>query len=174
MTKKLAVVVLGNRNAGKSETWKRLFNEPNIRTTKNIRRLYLTTDEYVEAFLINGSPEERKKNIEEMLTIEAQILCCSIQYKKQGLESIRTLYKKGYEVFIHWLNPGYNDTYEYPDNLHVIDEISQMDKCKITKVSGKKHLAESRVDELRKYILEWATKNKVIYIKGSKVIPIKN
>ena len=56
---KLLIAVLGNRNSGKSHTWNTLFGST-VRTGKEERRLYFNDCEYVNVFLVSGSPEERE------------------------------------------------------------------------------------------------------------------
>ena len=62
MSENLLISVLGNRNSGKSYTWNTLFKQT-VRTGTELRRLYLTDNEYVEVFLVSGSAEERKEYV---------------------------------------------------------------------------------------------------------------
>ena len=55
---KLAVLVIGNRNAGKSRTWYELFGG-RVRTGSQSRQLTLR-QRTLSVFLVSGSPEERK------------------------------------------------------------------------------------------------------------------
>lgn len=59
---KLAVVVLGNRNSGKSTTWNTLFDHT-VRTGKEQRVLWFNRCEKTRLFLVSGSPEERGEYI---------------------------------------------------------------------------------------------------------------
>lgn len=66
MEKNLLIGILGNTNSGRTYTWNNLFRK-NVITGKNIRKLYLNENEYVEVFLINGSPQERNKDVSEII-----------------------------------------------------------------------------------------------------------
>lgn len=59
MRNNLLVGVLGHRNSGKSRTWNVLFGST-VKTGTLMRHLFLTETEYVEVFLVSGSPEERE------------------------------------------------------------------------------------------------------------------
>ena len=52
---KLLVSVIGKRNSGKSSTWNSLFNRT-VKTGIKLKRLYLNETEYVNVFLVSGSP----------------------------------------------------------------------------------------------------------------------
>ena len=56
---KLLVSVIGKRNSGKSSTWNSLFGRT-VKTGTKLKRLYLNETEYVNVFLVSGSPEERE------------------------------------------------------------------------------------------------------------------
>jgi len=60
MKNNLVIVIMGNRKSGKSTTWNTLFGRQ-VRTGK--KKLYLTNYDYVEVFLVSGSPEEREKYV---------------------------------------------------------------------------------------------------------------
>lgn len=156
--KKLLIAVIGNRNSGKSETWKKLFNDPYIRTAqKSLRSLQVGPNgEYTDVFLINGSPQERGKSVEEIIQVDCEpsIVLCSIQFKRDALNTLKYFQKKNYFIYLHWLNPGFNDSYEYPDSEGIIPEILKMDSI-IGKRNGKISSNE-RVLEIQNYIYDWA------------------
>lgn len=78
---KLLVAVLGDRNSGKSHTRNTLFGAT-VRTGKDERRLYFNSCEYVNVFLVSGSPEERETYVGELITAEKpKIVLCSTQYR---------------------------------------------------------------------------------------------
>src|SRR5690242_15705911 len=80
MKENLAVVALGNRNSGKSTTWYTLFGRT-VRTRRGLQPLWLTDTEYVDVFLINGSPQERSIDVAELIgDSEPRIVLCSMQY----------------------------------------------------------------------------------------------
>lgn len=66
---KLLVSVLGNRDSGESHTWNTLF-DGTVRTGKDERRLYFNECEYVNVFLVSGSPEEREIYVGDIVTAQ--------------------------------------------------------------------------------------------------------
>ncbi|WP_438298444.1 hypothetical protein [Sporosarcina sp. FA15] len=161
MTKKLLIAVMGQRNSGKSETWKVLFNDKNIRTTPKSERILKVgpNNEYTNVFLINGSPQERGKRVEDIIQLNynPEIALCSIQFKKDALNTLKYFHDNDYHIYLHWLNPGYHDSYEYPDSENIIQEIMKMDSL-IGKRSGKT-IASLRVEEIKNYLYDWSKRN---------------
>lgn len=95
MTERLLVGVVGHSNAGKSSTQEDLFGA-NVKTSSygNQRRLYLCKNQkdWVNVFLINGSPGERQKDVKEILNPKGiinfenpRILLCSMQYPNDAV-----------------------------------------------------------------------------------------
>lgn len=157
--KKLLVAVMGNRDSGKSQTWKTLFNDTNIRTAqKTFRELRVTDKEYTQVFLINGSPQERKKSAEEIIQVpDPQIVLCSIQYSDDAINTLKYFAKRDYFIYLHWLNPGYKDTQSYNDHRKLIPQIFELNSM-VGKRNGKDNEAE-RVEELTNYIYDWSKRN---------------
>lgn len=88
MRDNLVIAVLGNRNSGKSTTWNELFGRT-VRTGSQMRRLDLTATEYVEVFLVSGSPEERETYVGEIIgTQTPRIVLCSMQYRADVTQTI--------------------------------------------------------------------------------------
>src|SRR5687768_8443282 len=112
MAENLLVCALGHRDSGKSTTWETLFDR-RVRTTKNRpRRLYLNDDEseWVDVVLVNGSPEERKDTIEEILQGDSpRIVLSSMQYHPSVDETLSYFEARDYDGYVQWLNPGYRD-----------------------------------------------------------------
>lgn len=158
MNKKLLVAVIGHRNSGKSETWKKLFNDPYIRTAqKSERKLEVGPNgEYTNVFLINGSPQERGKMVEEIIQVNynPEIVLCSIQFKQDALNTLKYFLENDYFIYLHWLNPGFNDSYEYPDSENLIYKILKMDSL-VGMRNGKLN-ANDRVEEIKNYIYHWS------------------
>ena len=76
----LVVSVLGNQNAGKTHTWKTLFGR-DVRTGIYPRELEVAPGLCVTVFLVSGSAEERRTNIETILRAQTpDIVLCSVQY----------------------------------------------------------------------------------------------
>lgn len=123
---KLALCVLGNRNSGKSYTWEKLF-ERKVSTSKKERFLILNEFSAVKVFLINSSPEERKKHIISKIgENQPRILLCSIQYHPSASTTLQYLIEQEYELVFYWLNPGFQDnrTQSQPDNLKLAEFLS--------------------------------------------------
>ena len=84
----LVVTVLGHRNTGKSTTWNTLFGAT-VKTGKYERRLYLNKAQYVNVFLVSGSPEEREEYVGDIITAKKpEIILCSTQY----VTNVKTTY----------------------------------------------------------------------------------
>jgi hypothetical protein len=159
MNQKLLVGVIGNANSGKSYTWNILFKK-DVRTGQNLRRLYLDENEYVEVFLVSGSPEERGIYVDELIKVKNPgIVLCSIQYDNYK-KTIDYFISKQYFMFIHWLNPGYRDTGKLDDGLSLIDYIIFRDSLMGVKdgtIDGTK-----RVGEIRDFIYGWSQRRNLL------------
>ena len=155
MPDRLAVIVLGTRNSGKSTTWNRLFNAT-VRTGKHQRSLYLNRAQYVDVFVINASPQEKETQVGDILLDPLpQIVLCSIQYCDDAKEALRYFLQNGYELFVQWLNPGYSDSGRYDDYLGFTDVLLTKGVT-LQQRSGARDL-NRRVKEIRQYILGWVT-----------------
>ena|SRR5581483_1563558 len=151
----LAVTTLGNRNSGKSQTWNTLFGST-VKTGKYERRLYLNRAQYVNVFLVSGSPEEREEYVGEIITVEKpNIVLCSTQY----IESVRTTYDfffaNGYDVHVQWLNPGFKDGTRYADSLDLVPYL--LKKGATLEQSDGRADPKQRAQNLVRVILGWAT-----------------
>jgi hypothetical protein len=161
--KNLAVVALGNKNAGKSNTWYKIFNQENMRTIPRLRQLYFNDNEYVHVFLLNGSMDERKREIDEEL-IECDILLCSVQYTEKGKKTIEYLHEQGYQLLVYWLNPGCEDNQQYTDYLSIIQMINSYPNSTVKQYKAIKDDWDTKVrsEEIIQYIYDWATKVGII------------
>lgn len=155
MPDRLLVAILGNRNSGKSTTWNRLF-DGTVRTGKYERSLYLNRAQAVDVFLVSGSPEEREIEVSEILPEPLpQIVLCSTQYREDVTKTFDYFFRKGYEVFVQWLNPGFSDSEAYEDTLALQDFLL---KKGATLQLRDGHLDPApRTQEIRQFILGWAT-----------------
>jgi len=152
---KLLVSVLGNRDSGKSHTWNTLFGAI-VKTGKEERHLYFNDCEFVKVFLVSGSPEERKKNVGELITAEEpKIVLCSTQYREGVKSTFKYFIENGYFLFVHWLNPGYSDLdTPYFDNLGLVSWL--LSQQSLIGIRSGKSVADSRVEEIKEYIYGWA------------------
>lgn len=156
MGERLLVVVIGHRNAGKSKTWNTMF-ERSVKTGKESRYLYLNKAQWIDdVFLVNGSPQERDVPVEEMMPEELpRIVLCSVQYREGAKDTFNFFFQHGYDVFVQWLNPGYSDQNNYPDDLDLVMWLLDRGAA-LCQRTGKDE-PEARVNELKQYVLGWAT-----------------
>ncbi|KAF3889995.1 MULTISPECIES: hypothetical protein [Nostocales] len=167
MTDRLLVGVVGHSNAGKSSTWEDLFGAT-VKTSHygNERRLYLSKNQkdWVNVFPINGSPGERGKDVKEILNPKSlinfenpRIVLCSMEYPNDAVgATIQYFIEHKYELFIHWLNPGYKDPEEYDDLSGFIPYILKQHNSLLGIRDGKTDRT-SRVNEIRNFIRGWAS-----------------
>ena len=108
MADKLCVAVIGNRNSGKSTTWQQLFGG---KVKGGYHELQLYYGDYAKVFLVGSSPQEQKTPINQLLGAKRpRIVLCAIQYSFDAHETLTFFSDNGYQIFAHWLNPGYKDT----------------------------------------------------------------
>ena len=154
---KLAVLLLGNHHAGKTATWNLLFDTDNVRADRRLRPLNLTEEEYVNVFLVNRSPQEQKKKVEEIIGSQnPDIVLCAVQYKKEGMETIDYFIKNGYYIYCQWLNPGYNDEKKIQmyDKLGLVNYILSHNST-LTIQNGQKDVS-IRAERIREFLYGWA------------------
>ena len=151
---KLAVIVLGHRQSGKSTTWNVLFGRT-VRTGTEIRELALTPDSSIPVFLVSGSPEERQLYVGDIISnVNPRVVLCSLQYAEGGRDSIRFFIDNGYRLFVQWLNPGYSDEGLLPDSLGFLPYL--LYNGAVVSVRDGSREPEDRVDEIREYLIGWA------------------
>ena len=153
---KLLVSVIGKRNSGKSSTWNSLFGRT-VKTGTKLKRLYLNETEYVNVFLVSGSPEERETYVGELITINnPAIVLCSMQYRVDVTQTIDYFKERDYQILTHWLNPGFNDPNELPqfDTLGIFNYLIGIDST-VGIRNGKIDLSD-RVQEIKEFIYGWA------------------
>ena len=159
----LLVGIIGHQNSGKTETWKTLFGDI-VRTGINERRLYLTDNEYVNVFLVSGSPEEREKYVGDIITVQKpRIVLCSMLYRKDVIGTLDYFIERDYFLYIQWLNPGYQDRNDLPyhDYLGIVTYI-QFKESTISIRNGQSRI-KTRIDEIRDYLYGWCKfKNLII------------
>ena len=167
MPENLLVGIVGRSGSGRTHTWNTIFKRL-VRTGRLVRRLYLNKSEYVEVFLINGSPGERKMSVNNLITVKKpRITLCSIQYTKSAIKTIDWFIKNKYFLFIHWLNPGYNSSQLYFDNLNLVNKLLAQDS--LVGIRNGKLDPGSRIEEILDFIYSWAQKRKLIQTDLRKV-----
>jgi hypothetical protein len=165
MSKNLVVAVVGNRNSGKSATWNALFGRT-VRTGSEIRRLFLRGNEYVEVFLVSGSPEERGLYVGDIITRDnPRIVLCSMQYREDVIDTINYFTERDYFLFMHWLNPGYADDSYVQDSLGLVPRLLAEDSLLGIR-NGQIDLGE-RVKEIRDFLYGWAKMRNLLRSENS-------
>jgi hypothetical protein len=157
MGENLMIGLLGKAKSGKTHTWNLLFRKPNVRTGKKMRRLYFDEKQYVDVFLISRSAQKRKMDVKSIVKDkEPRIILCSMQYAKKLPETLSYFVDNRYFMYIHWLNPGYNEPNDIPlfYDSDLIDYILSVPS--MIGVRNGKDDAGPRVDELRNFLYAWA------------------
>ncbi|RZG07400.1 hypothetical protein EXT48_05865 [Pseudoalteromonas sp. CO348] len=164
MLEKLVVSVLGNRNSGKTTTWNTLFDKT-VKTGTRNRRLYLSESEYVEVFLVSGSPEEREKHVSELITEEnPRIVLCSVQYIESSKETFNYFFENEYTCYTQWLNPGHDDhDCSYFDELGLASWLTYHGHT--FSIRCGKESPVPRVQEIKDFIYGWAKSRDLILIE---------
>lgn len=161
MSEKLFVAVLGNRDSGKSTTWNYLFRK-RVKTGSNPRSLELRPGKCVNVFLVSGSFEERGLYAGDVLDNQnSKVVLCSIQYTKEVNKTFEYVKEKGFDIYIHWLNPGFNDKGENWDRLGLINQI--LDAPSVLAIRSGKDDPSNRVQEIREFIYGWALYRDLIF-----------
>lgn len=163
MEEKLIISVLGHRNSGKSETWKKLFGK-NLKTGSKLRKLYFNNTEYIEVFLINGSPEERQTSAKEMIgNLSPQIVLCSMQYVDHVSETINYFIDNKYFFYTQWLTPGWKDKNlsAQSDDLEIVQGI--LSKNSTLSIRNGKTDPTNRVQEIKDFLYGWASSRGLIF-----------
>lgn len=156
----LAVTTLGHRNSGKSRTWNTLFGAT-VKTGTLERRLYLNKAQYVSAFLVSGSPEERGEYVGELITAEKpSLVLCSTQYVASVRETYDFFFDNGYEVHVQWLNPGCSDPARYEDSLELLPYLLR--KGATVQMRDGRADPRSRVRDLKREILGWGVYHNLV------------
>ncbi len=154
MNDKLVVTVLGNRNSGKSRTWNELFGRT-VRTGTRLKNLYLSASEYVEVFLVSGSPEERNAYVANIIgRRRPPLVLCSIQYLAHATRTIDYFLRNRYSIYTQWLNPGFSDGRREPDSLGLTSYL--LNRGGVVAVRNGRSRPSRRVQELNDFIYGWA------------------
>jgi hypothetical protein len=168
MERKLLIGVLGNEGSGKSTTWKHLFGH-NVHTGKNVRKLEISGLK-IPVFLINESPLERKTKLEYIMPdVCPDIVVSSFLYHKDVKSNFEYFSRRGYDIFVQWLNPGFNDQSDkalfYNDGI--INYLLSLGAT--VSVKNGKEMPDYRVLELKNYILSHYLSNTNLAINVSKI-----
>ena len=161
MKDRLLIGALGNRHSGKSHTWNTLFGRT-VRRGKLPRHLELVPKECVEVFVVSGSFEERGEYAGDVLgTQSCRIVLCSLQYTEDVRETLNYLIEQDFQLYIQWLNPGFNEPDQVLDRLNLVDEI--LSQRSTFSIRDGKITANDRVQELRQFIYGWAKYRSLLF-----------
>ena len=170
MKDKIVVAVLGNRKSGKSRTWNTLFGHT-VRTGNRIRRLFLSESEWVDVFLVSGSPEERHTYVGDIIGKQSpSIVLCSMQYRVDVVETIDYFLQHGYAIYAQWLNPGYSDATMQADSLGPLPYL--LNRAAVVSIRDGQVDPEPRVYELRDFIYGWARSRSLIQTSNGPLQPL--
>lgn len=169
---RLVIGALGQQNSGKSTTWYELFNGvrftkngkltwQRVRATGKPRRLELRPGEWVEVFLINGSPQETTHSVEKTLRGQScPIVLCSMRYPGDAPQTLDYYIREGFDLYVQWLNPGCHHRNKTLDRSGLQDSIPAVGGQFFIR-NGKKDPA-NRVQEIREHIYKWAKARNLI------------
>jgi hypothetical protein len=169
MKDKLVILVMGNRNSGKSYTWDALFGKK-VNTSRTLKRLYFNDWEYIEVYLVSASPKERKKYVDDLIKVtDPKIVLCSEQYVETAKETINYFSKKGYFIYMHRLNPGIDDKRKQKkDELGILDCVLNQQNSLV----GIRNAKINRVDRIREisdFLYGWANLRGLILKDNKKI-----
>ena len=155
---RLAVLVIGHRKAGKSTTWYHLFRRK-VSTGSKVRRLTIGT-QTVDAFLISGSPEERKTYVAKIVgRAKPRLVLCSVQYRHEAMDTIDFFLTRGYALYVQWLNPGYRDSGPVPDSLGLMPYLLHIGATVAIRDATVRPRA--RVRDIEDFIVGWASNRRL-------------
>ncbi|MCK9255646.1 MAG: hypothetical protein GX793_02620 [Bacteroidales bacterium] len=159
MERKLVIAILGNQGSGKTTTWETLFGRK-VHTGKNLRNIEIQGIK-IPVFLINESALERKTKLEYILPEkDPEIVISSFLYHKEVIKNFDYFIKRNYNIYVQWLNPGYNDSNDkalfYNDGI--INYL--LGHGAVVSVKNAKNNPKYRVEEIKNYLLSYfLTKN---------------
>ena len=160
---RLFVSVIGNRNSGKTETWNNLFGST-VKTGKYPRSLRLYGGECVDVFLISGSFEERDKYAGEILDDQdCRIILCSTQYRAPEDTSLAYAVEHGFEIYAHWLNPGWSDLAVMAFDNHALVPWLLAREATVAIRDGHITPPTDRVEEIRQFVFGWSKARGLTY-----------
>ncbi len=155
---KLVIGVLGNYRAGKSYTWHTLFGKE-VRTGKHPRNIIIHNQK-IPVFLINGAPLDRGVELKYIMPkTDPEIVLCSFLYHRDVKENFNYFFDKNYQMYVQWLNPGYEDENDKVlfYNTGIINYL--MSKGAVIAVKNGKINPKERVNEIRNYLYSWYLEN---------------
>lgn len=161
--------VLGDYHSGKTTTWNNLFGRT-VRTGKHERILNIKGIE-IPVFLINGAPLERRAEIKYILPkYDPSIVLCSFLYHKNVKSNFDFFINKGYDTYVQWLNPGFDDEHDKTlfYNIGIINYLLLNNA--LVSVRNAKINPTSRVKDISEHILGWYLSRQEIITDDKEII----
>ena len=163
-TDKLAIVVLGESNSGKTTLLKRFVNFQGTNLHNRFWNIELEAGVFKDVYVINSSPTERKITLEELLgDKDPTFLVMTNQYSSSKNQSygpipiFEDLLKRGYCMKVLWLNPNFkmleNDVTKPHSDYADIEKHCISNGIEVTKVWGNCH--NENADLIKAKISAW-------------------
>jgi len=88
-----------------------------------------------------------------------RLVLCSLQYRREAVDTIDFFRSNGYALYVQWLNPGYKDDGPVQDTLGLMPYLLHLGAtvC-IRDASGD---PKRRVRDIEDFILGWASNRRV-------------
>jgi len=166
---KLAIIVLGKPNSGKSQTWYEIFSRrirsgwKKLKLGKTKAEIYEKNSSFeemkqkinIDIFVRNASFEEYGDNVEDYFKGKKipDIVFCSVQYIEKGIKTIDWFREQGYYLYIQWLNPGYKHKYASDDELKFKEKFESFGE--FHERTGKE--IKKRTNEIKNFLINWIT-----------------
>jgi hypothetical protein len=116
----------------------------------------------VTVFLVSGSAEERRTNIETILRTQTpDIVLCSVQYLDEACDTFQFFLDREYDLVVHWLNPGYRDAEYQRDSAGLVEWLRH--RRSLIGIRNARGDATARVAELRYVIHGWAAQRALVH-----------
>ena len=151
---KLAVIVLGQPDSGKSTTWYKLFGGGPGRIIQKSRNkhLKLSSGEFIHVILITRSPEEDRNFWDDLKSGAQPIILCSLQYSHEARRVLNYLIGEEFQLYVQRINPGYGSRDAEVDHLRIWTLVRSADGMFLEEDGNK---LSARVEKIREFISKW-------------------
>lgn len=164
---RLMIGILGNAGSGKTYTWNHLF-EHEVRTGRNLRRLYLDPSHYTQVFLVSRSPGKRRMNIVDILRGDKpRIVLCALNYQRSVIKTLDFFVQNNYTLYLQWLNPGFSDDQDSPlfYDLGLITRILSV--TAYVSIRNGKNPPGQRAEDIRDFMYGWTSRRGLLLERKS-------
>lgn len=109
----------------------------------------------MEAFLVSGSAEERKKYIGDLIgSSTCRIVLCSVQFTDDAIETFRYFWQRRFRMHVWCLNPGHGDLTAVDDTNGLIDTLLRHGAS--VSIRNGHESSSVKAQEIRECIYGWA------------------